>query len=111
MAETGASPFRAVAGGVTIAIRLTPKAARERIDGIVSLPDGGAALKVAVTAPPEDGRANDALLRFLAREWRLPRRSFDLMQGAADRRKIVRVAGDSGVLMASLAAWRDGRNG
>ncbi|MSO89465.1 MAG: DUF167 domain-containing protein [Rhodospirillaceae bacterium] len=100
-----------MAGGITIAIRLTPKGARERIDGIVTLPDGGAALKVAVTAPPEDGRANAALLRFLAREWRLPRSAFGLVWGAADRRKIVRVAGDSGVLMASFAAWRDGHDG
>jgi uncharacterized protein YggU (UPF0235/DUF167 family) len=56
------------------------------------------ALKVAVTAAPEAGKANDALLRFLARLWRVPKRDVTLVLGHADRRKVVHVAGDPVVL-------------
>ena len=92
-------------------IRLTPKAARDRIDGLMPIADGGTALKVAVTAAPEDGRANDALLRLLAKEWKLPRRDLDLVQGMTDRRKVVRVSGDSQALMMSFKDWQEKQHG
>jgi uncharacterized protein (TIGR00251 family) len=79
---------------VRVAIRLTPRASTERIDGIA-----GGALKASVTAPPAENQANEALLRFLAREWRLPRRDLSIAVGAKNRNKIVHVAGKPADLM------------
>lgn len=47
-----------------------------------------------LTAPPEDGRANEALLRLLAQVWRLPRHDIAIVAGTAGRRKIVHIVGD-----------------
>lgn len=74
-------------------MRLQPKASAERVIGLVPEADGGAALKIAVTAPPADGKANAALLRLLARLFGIPPRDFELVLGAADRRKVVAIAG------------------
>ncbi len=89
-----ALPFAARHDGVRLAVRLTPKASADRVIGLAAESDGGVALKVAVTAAPEAGKANDALLRLLARLFRLPRRDFAIVQGAADRRKIVHITGE-----------------
>ena len=91
-------PFSPAANGLRLAIRLTPKASRERIIGIAADATGTLALKVAVTAPPEGGKANDALLRLLARQFRLRLSDLRLVQGASDRRKLVHVAGDPAAL-------------
>ena len=60
-------------------------------------------LKVTVTAPPVDNQANEALLRLLAKQWRLPRRDLSIVGGAKSRNKIVRIAGVPTELMARLA--------
>ena len=51
-----------------------------------------------------DGRANEALLRLLARTWRLPRRDLSIVAGAASRHKTVHIAGDPRQLYDRLAA-------
>ena len=53
----------------------------------------GDAWKVRVTAPPEGGRANDAVVRLLAEMLRLPRRDIAIVSGASGREKIVSLAG------------------
>jgi uncharacterized protein (TIGR00251 family) len=80
-------------------VRLTPRAHADRIDGIT-----GATLRVSVTAPPVENRANEALLRILAREWRLPRRDLSIATGARSRDKSVQIAGDPERLLAQLRA-------
>lgn len=82
-----------------VAVRLTPRARAARIDGIVD-----DRLKVAVTAPPAENQANDALLRLLAKEWRLPRSTLSIAAGAKSRNEVVHIAGDAGLLMARLNA-------
>lgn len=109
MAE--ASPFRAVADGVRIAVRLTPRAQAERIQGVATEADGTAVLKVAVAAPPERGRANDALLRLLAKRWRLAKTSLSLVSGAARRRKTLHLAGEPAALLAHLQSWLEESDG
>lgn len=103
MADAG-SPYRATADGVTVSVRVVPRAGRDRIEGIAAEADGGAALKLAVTAPPEDGKANDAVIALLAKAWRLPKGSFRVVRGATARRKLLHVAGDPAALMDRLAA-------
>jgi len=89
--------------GIGVAIRLAPRAKFDRLLGIAAAADGRRALKVAVTAPARDGRANEALLQLLARAWHLPRRNLSIVAGAASRNKTVRVAGDPSQLIAKLS--------
>lgn len=109
MAE--ASPLRAVADGVRIAVRLTPGARSERIQGIATEADGSVVLRVAVAAAPERGKANAALLRLLAKRWRLPQTSLRLVSGAAQRRKTLHLAGEPRALLAHLQSWLDESDG
>lgn len=97
-AMAAALPFAVADGGIRLAVRLTPRASAERILGLAAEADGRVALKVAVTAPAEGGRANDALMVLIAKVLRLPRRNITLALGAADRRKLVHIAGDPTVL-------------
>ena len=98
------TPLRAATDGVRVAIRLTPRGRANRLDGIAHLSDGAAVLKVSVTAPPADGRANDALLQLLAREWSVPRRDLAIVGGLKSRSKTVRVAGETSLLLLRLGA-------
>ena len=91
--------------GVQITIRLTPGSSGNRILGIAPAADGGALLKAAVTAPPEGGKANAALLKLLAKTWKLPKTSLTVASGATSRRKVVLVSGDPDALIARLEEW------
>jgi uncharacterized protein (TIGR00251 family) len=99
-----ASPLSAASGGVRIAIRLTPRGGRAGFDGLKPAVDGGVELGVRVTAPPEDGRANEALLRLLAKAWRCPAADLSLVQGATSRHKVIHRRGD-GALLAAMETW------
>ena len=70
--------------GVRLSLAVVPGARRNGADG---LHDG--ALRVRLTAPPVDGKANEALLAWLAGELGLPRRALQLAQGTTSRRKAV----------------------
>ena len=87
-----------------VAVRLTPRANADRVSGIARLADGAPVLLVSVSAPPVDDRANDALLRVLAKQWGLPRRDLSIVGGPRSRNKLVHLAGDPTVLMPRLAA-------
>ncbi|MGE5146753.1 MAG: DUF167 domain-containing protein [Candidatus Eiseniibacteriota bacterium] len=105
-AETATgSPFSAVQGGVRVAVRLTPRARRNKVDGLADETGGGVALKVAVTAVPEDGKANAALIALLAKEWRVAKSSISVVRGATDRHKTLLVAGAPQALLAELETW------
>jgi hypothetical protein len=90
--------------GLRVAVRLTPRAKADRLLAIAVAADGKRMVKASVTAPPEDGRANEALLRLLARVWRLPRRDLTIVAGAASRSKTVCIAGDPLQLSSRLSA-------
>ncbi len=98
-------PVSVVAGGVRVAIRLTPKASRDRVEQVVADSDGHKALKATVTAVPEDGKANHALLRMLSKEWKVPKSTMEIVQGATDRRKVVFISGDAADLATRLDQW------
>ncbi len=88
-------------------LKVSPKAAQNRVGGVFAGGDG-AALKVGVTAAPEGGKANAAVIKLLAREWRLPPSRLHVAAGAASRGKTVLVEGDPGALLAHLTQWMDG---
>ena len=85
-------------------MRLTPRARADRIDGIATDPAGAAVLRIAVTAPPAEGRANNALLALLAKACNVPRRDLTIALGSGSRDKVVAVAGDPAQLMRKLSA-------
>jgi uncharacterized protein (TIGR00251 family) len=78
------------AEGATLALRVQPKAKRNALLG-----EQGGALRVSVTAPPEDGRANDAVLALLREEFALSRSQLALLSGQTNRNKVVLVRGVS----------------
>ena len=87
-----------------VAIRLTPRARADRIGGIAASADGRAVLKVAVTAPPAENRANDALIAAIAKAWGLPGRDISIVRGSKSRNKIVHITGEPRALLQRLAA-------
>ena len=105
------APFAAVSGGLSVRVRLTPKAARNAIGGTVADAQGIPALKATVTAPPEGGKANQALIGMLAKSWRLPKTSISVISGAAHRQKTLLVEGDTEMLMKKLRKWMESISG
>ena len=85
-------PFavRDVADGCTVAVRVHPGAKRNAIGGMHA-----GALKVSITAPATDGRANDALIAFVAERLGVPRARVSLVAGATSRSKTLRIEGKS----------------
>ena len=70
------------------------------------------ALRAAVSAPAEHGKANGAVIELLAEQWRLPKSAFDVARGAARRDKMVRISGEPAVLVERIVAWvRRGSDG
>jgi uncharacterized protein (TIGR00251 family) len=108
-AEASAAPWRAVPGGLVVAVRLTPRGGRDAIDGVETLSDGRRVLKARVSAAPEDGKANDALVRLVARACGVPARDVTLESGATSRLKMLKVAGDADALAARLSDERIAR--
>lgn len=90
---------RDVAGGAELHLKVVPGASRTQLAGVL-----GGALKLAVAAPPEAGRANAAVIAFLARLLNVRRSDIAIVRGASQPRKAVRVAGlTAAALRAALA--------
>ena len=77
-----------------IRIRLQPKASADRIDAVSRMPDGTWAIRAKVTAVPEKGKANDALIALLAKQWHVRKSGITLSSGETDRNKIIQIADD-----------------
>jgi uncharacterized protein (TIGR00251 family) len=81
-------PIRDTAGGATFAVKVQPRAKKNAITGEL-----GDALKLALTAPPVEGRANEACVEFFANLLDVPRSSITITSGETSRRKVIRIAG------------------
>ncbi len=101
-------PFEAVPEGLRVALKVAPKAACAGISGVEADAGGRARLKVRVTEAPEDGKANAAVIKLLAKAWKLPKGALRVTAGAKDRRKTLLVAGDPDALAAQLRTWLAG---
>jgi uncharacterized protein len=75
-------------GGISFAVKVHPRAKKNAITGLV-----GEAIKLSLTSPPLDGRANEACIEFFAKLFRVPRSSVTIAAGEKSRAKVVRVAG------------------
>lgn len=105
MLEPAALPWTGTMKGLIVALRVTPKAARAGIEGLGSDSEGRPFLKVKVSVAPEDGKANAAVCKLLAKTWRLPKSAFEVVSGATAREKRVLIHGDAAALAVTLTAW------
>lgn len=80
--------------GIDLAVRLTPKADRDAVEGGEQTADGRRHLKCRVRAVPEKGKANTALERLLAEAFGVPRSAVAIVAGGTARLKTARIAGD-----------------
>ena len=97
-------PYAAVPDGVRLALRLTPRAARNSVDGIVSDADGRPLLKLRLVAPSVEGAANEALIAFRAKTLSLRKADIAIRSGETGRIKILHLAGDSAAIVRKLDA-------
>lgn len=98
------SPFRLRENGIDLFVRLTPKAALDRIDGVETAADGRSHQKAHVRAVPENGAANTALERMLAKALGVPASAVSVAAGGTSRLKTLRVIGEPAALMKSVEA-------
>jgi uncharacterized protein len=97
-----AHAWSAVADGVVVTVRLTPKGGRDAFDGIARLADGTCVLRARVRAAPSEGEANAALGRLMAQAVGVPPGRVTIIGGAASRLKRVKIVGDGAMLGAAL---------
>jgi uncharacterized protein (TIGR00251 family) len=81
-------PFYNGPTGISFAVKIHPRAKKNAIAGEL-----GDALKVSLTAPPVEGRANDVCIEFFANLLKVPRSSVTIASGLKSRRKVIRVTG------------------
>ena len=81
-------PIRDEASGATFAVKVHPRAKRNAVSG-----EMGDALKLSLTAPPVEGKANRACIEFVAELLRVPKSSVSIAAGESSRQKVIRVAG------------------
>lgn len=83
--------FRCAADGrITLTLHIQPGAKKTEFAGL-----HGDALKIRLAAPPVDGKANDALIKFVAETLKLPKSAVNLKSGQTSRRKVLEIVGSS----------------
>jgi uncharacterized protein (TIGR00251 family) len=87
--------MRQTPDGLQIQVKLTPKAAKNAILGWRRDVDGQPVLKVAVTAVPDKGKANEALIALLSKNWGIAKGENVLLRGATDKNKALLLKGFS----------------
>ena len=81
-------PVQQTGDGISFAVKIHPRAKKNAITGVL-----GDALQVSLTAPPVEGRANEACIEFFAKLLNLPRSSVTIAAGQTSRNKVIRVSG------------------
>ena len=97
-----ADPWRYSTQGISVALRVTPRGGRDDIDGVETLANGRAVVKVRVRAIAEGGEANRAVTELLAKALGVPKASVRILSGATSRLKQIAVDGDPARLGAVL---------
>jgi uncharacterized protein len=101
--RSGAGPWRPAKAGLMLAVRVSPRSARDGIDGFADTPEGPA-INVRVRAVPADGEANAAVETVVAKWLGLPRAQVAVVRGHKSRVKMLEIGGEPGVLEKLLAA-------
>jgi len=94
----------AVAEGIHLVVRVTPKGGRDGIEGVVHDANGKPMLKVRIAVAPQGGKANAALVALLAEEFDVPKGAVTIVRGAGARVKQVHIHGAGGELAARFLA-------
>ena len=92
------------AAGARVSLKVTPGAGRDDVRGVEAGAGDRPCLVVRVSAPPEAGKANAALIRLLAKRWRIARRDLAVVSGIGSRRKVLQIRGAPDALIARLEA-------
>ncbi|CCM77621.1 DUF167 domain-containing protein [Rhizobium mesoamericanum] len=95
-------PWAVFTDHIALTVRLTPNGGRDAIDGVETDGDGKPHLKVKVTAVPEKGKANKALVALMAKSLSVPKSLVSLASGETSRKKILRIDGDPEDLIRKL---------
>ncbi|MGJ5040330.1 MULTISPECIES: DUF167 domain-containing protein [unclassified Bradyrhizobium] len=95
-------PWRCSKGGVTLALRVTPRGGRDAFDGVETLSDGRDVLKVRVRAIADGGEANRAVTELLAKAIGVTKASVRITSGTTSRLKQVAIDGDPSALDQAL---------
>lgn len=88
--------------GLVLRVRVTPKAAANRLGGAGEDAEGRRFLKLQVTAVPDKGKANEAVIKLLAKSLKWPKSAFEIVSGASERNKAIAIAGDGASLKLAL---------
>jgi uncharacterized protein len=99
------SPLRPGRGGMLLAVRVSSKASRDQVTGLHTDADGAVSLAVKVTAPPDKGKANKAVIAVLADWARLPKSALSIAAGETDRHKTILLTGNTAKLEALIASF------
>ena len=97
-------PWQATGDGLRLAVRLTPNASRDAVEDLTADAQGRVLLGVKVAAPPVDGQANRALVKFLAKAAGIRQADVAIVRGEASRVKLLRLDGDPEALAARMQA-------
>jgi hypothetical protein len=81
-------PIKTSPAGISFSVKVHPRAKKNAITGVV-----GDAIKLSLTSPPVEGRANQACIEFFADFFKVPRSSVTIAAGESSRNKVVRVSG------------------
>jgi uncharacterized protein (TIGR00251 family) len=98
-------PWAVTVDGVLLTVRLTPKGGRDEVNGIETLSDGRAVLKARVRALPEDGAANAALVKLIAKVVGIAASRVTVQSGHTSRLKVLKIEGDGADIAAMIAAF------
>jgi len=92
-------------GSVRLNLKLTPKAKRTTVIGLAHDADGSAFLKASVTALPENGKANVALIKLLSKEWKIAKSQITIIRGRANPRKTIEITGEIDKVRPLINQW------
>jgi hypothetical protein len=111
LADSPTPPWRPSAGGINVALRVTPRGGRDDIEGIETLSDGRSVVKLRVRAIADGGEANRAVTELLAKALGVPKAKVRLLSGATSRLKLVAIDGDPDRLAEALRALTEAKQG
>jgi len=103
-----AGPLTADAQGVRIAVRVTTRASRDEVSGVIRDTDDRLWIEARVRAIPDRGKANAAITKLIGDEVGVAKTSVSVLSGTTNRNKILHIEGDPGELMPLVSEWLEG---
>ncbi len=97
--------FQELPGALRLNLKLTPKANKTALLGTAKDAAGQTYLKASVTAVPENGKANIALIKLLAKEWKIAKSHITIIRGATNTRKTIEIAGEIDKVRQLINIW------